>query len=129
MMRWILTIFIAAMAVVGCQRGADNANDFTASLSVTPDPPRVGAAQVAVSLRDTVGQPVTGAQVELEGTMSHAGMTPVIAAATEDAPGVYRADLEFTMAGDWIIIVRATLTDGRTWQRQIDLPGVQGKAP
>lgn len=128
-MRWIVTILIVAMAVVGCQRGAEGADDFTASLNVAPDPPRVGVARVTVSLRDATGQSVTGAQVELEGTMSHPGMTPVIAAAMEDAPGVYRADLEFTMAGDWIIIVRATLADGRTWQRQIDLPGVRGSAP
>lgn len=128
-MRWILTILILAMVMVGCQRGAESADGFTASLSVAPDPPRVGIAQVTVSLRDAAGQPVTGAQVELEGTMSHAGMTPVIAAATEDMPGMYRADLDFTMAGDWIIIVRATLADGRTWQRQIDLPGVRRSAP
>ncbi len=129
MFRWVLAILIVAVAAAGCQRGAQGADDFTASLRVAPDPPRVGAAQVTVSLRDAAGQPVAGAQVELEGTMSHPGMAPVIAAATEDAPGVYRADLEFTMAGDWILIVRATLADGRTWQRQIDLPGVRGSAP
>lgn len=128
-MRWILAALIAAMAAAGCQRGAQDADNLTVSLRVAPDPPRVGAAQVMVSLRDAAGQPVAGAQVELEGTMSHAGMTPVTAAATEDGPGVYRADLEFTMAGDWIIIVHATLADGRTWQHQIDLPGVRGKAP
>jgi hypothetical protein len=29
------------------------------------------------------------------------------------------------MAGDWFILVRATLPDGRKLERQVDVPGVQ----
>jgi hypothetical protein len=51
-------------------------------------------------------------------------MVPVFAPALETAPGRYQAALEFTMGGDWFILVRAELPDGRTMERKIDVPGV-----
>ena len=93
-------------------------------LVIEPQPPQLGPATLTVTLTDAGGQPIAGASVELEGNMSHAGMVPVFATATEVAPGQYRADLEFTMGGDWFILVRADLPDGRSLERQIDVPGV-----
>lgn len=37
--------------------------------------------------------------------MSHAGMVPVLAEARETDPGIYHAEFEWTMAGDWIVTV------------------------
>jgi len=79
---------------------------------------------VEARLADEAGQPIEGADVELEGNMSHAGMVPVFAAAREVAPGQYEAQLEFTMGGDWFIVVRAALPDGRSLERTFDVPGV-----
>ena len=59
--------------------------------------------------------------------MNHAGMVPVFADARETAPGRYEATLNFTMAGDWFILVQARLPDGRTVEQAIDVPGVQGR--
>jgi hypothetical protein len=56
--------------------------------------------------------------------MNHAGMVPEFAQAREMAPGRYQGDLEFTMGGDWFILVRAKLPDGRALERKIDVPGV-----
>lgn len=85
----------------------------------------VGAATFALTLTDeATGQPVQGAEVRLEGNMSHAGMTPVFSTAREVGPGRYKAPLELTMAGDWIVLIDATLSDGRTLQRQAELRGV-----
>lgn len=59
------------------------------------------------------GEPLSGATVTVTGDMTHAGMVPVVAAARELAPGLYRADtFAFTMAGDWFITADATLPDG-----------------
>ena len=44
--------------------------------------------------------------------MSHAGMVSVFAEAREVEPGRYRGNLEFTMAGDWLLSVYVTLPDG-----------------
>jgi hypothetical protein len=60
--------------------------------------------------------------------MSHPGMAPVIAPATETAAGVYRVDLHFDMAGDWILQVTGALRDGRRIDRRIDIPDVRTSA-
>jgi hypothetical protein len=57
----------------------------------------------------------SGAQVEVTGDMTHAGMMPVIATATETEPGLYQTeDFAFTMAGDWILSAEIELPDGGT---------------
>jgi hypothetical protein len=56
--------------------------------------------------------------------MSHAGMAPVFADAAEIEPGRYRATMELSMAGDWYVLIRVTLQDGRSVERQFDIRGV-----
>lgn len=53
--------------------------------------------------------------------MSHPGMTPVFAEARETEAGRYRATLELSMAGDWIVLVHASLADGRKVEQQFEL--------
>lgn len=95
--------------------------------NVAPDPPRVGPATFSFSLADSAGHPVEGAQVQLEANMSHAGMRPVFAQAEEGAPGRYSAPLEFTMGGDWFILIDAALPDGEVVQWQVSLRGVRSE--
>jgi len=58
--------------------------------------------------------------------MSHAGMAPAVATATEVEPGRYRAIIELSMPGDWVVIAHATLPDGRKVDHQFELNGVAG---
>lgn len=81
----------------------------------------VGPGAVDIQVRDAQGNPVEGAQVSLRGEMSHAGMIPVGAMAQDLGAGRYRAVLEWTMAGDWIVTVVVELPDGRVVQEQFDL--------
>ena len=53
--------------------------------------------------------------------MSHAGMSPVFAEAQETGNGSYRATLELAMAGDWVVLVHATLPDGRRVEQQFEI--------
>jgi hypothetical protein len=117
---WVLLLLLLA----GCGRGARDLPEVGVELEIAPHPPQLGPATVTATLRDAGGQPIEGAEVELEGNMNHAGMVPVSAQAPEVAPGRYQADLEFTMGGDWFILVRAKLPDGRSMERAIDVPGV-----
>lgn len=120
----LLALWLAAFAA-GCQPPAQSTSEIQLDWSVKPDPPRVGPATVSLSLADEkTGRAVEGAEVRLEGNMSHPGMKPVFGDAREVAPGKYEAPLEFTMGGDWFILVDATLRDGRTVQKQVDVPGV-----
>ena len=99
--------------------------DVKIAPEVKPQPPRVG--QVTITVRVTQpssGKPITGAQVRLEGNMSHAGMAAIFAEAPELEPGLYRTNMEFTMAGDWLLSVYVTLSDGTHVDRQFDIKGV-----
>jgi hypothetical protein len=121
----LMLLLVATLALSACQKAEEDLPDVSVDLAVSPDPPVVGPATVTVTLRDADGEPIDGAEMKLEGTMTHAGMVPVFADAIETEPGQYEASLEFTMGGDWIIIVRATLPDGRSLEREIDVPGVK----
>ena len=119
-------VLCAGLFLAGCgRREGPRGGGVSVGIEITPQPPRVGQARVALRVVDDAGRPVTGAQVRLEGNMSHAGMRPVSAEAAESEPGRYESALEFTMGGDWVILVRLTLPDGRKIERRFDVKGVQ----
>jgi len=122
-MRWVLGLLFL-LSLAGCGRGDKDLPDVAMEMVVSPEPPQLGPAAITVTLHDAAGAPISGARVELEGNMNHAGMVPVFADAVEVAPGRYQADMEFTMGGDWFILVHADLPDGRSLERKIDVPGV-----
>ncbi len=121
---WAL-IAAAALALVGCQDAGDNSSAITLKLSVEPSPPVVGIAQVRLLASGADGAAVSGGTLEIEGNMSHAGMTPSFASAVEAEPGVYVADLDLTMGGDWFILVQGRFPDGKTVEQTFDLKGVR----
>lgn len=106
---------LVALALgVGCARGGADDGHLTVAWRLPPQHPAVGREAVGtVTLTTAAAEPVPGAILDIEAHMSHPGMAPVVARATEQAPGVYQAHLAFTMAGDWIVVVSGTLADGR----------------
>jgi hypothetical protein len=84
----------------------------------------VGQVTITLKLTDAAKTSITGAHVELEGNMSHAGMAPVFAEAKETEPGHYRATMELSMAGDWFVLVTVNLADNRKYGRQFEIKGV-----
>lgn len=101
---------LLALALVACDP-PDDGNEASASadgLSVEAqvvDEPAVGPSEVEVTVHEG-GEPVTDAEVEVTGDMTHAGMVPVVAPAPHDEGGRYRTEgFEFSMAGDWILTV------------------------
>lgn len=120
-------MLLLLLTLSGCRQAGRDLPDIGVNLALNPNPPQVGQAMVSVTLSEADGRPISGATVELEGNMTHAGMAPVISQAQEVGSGSYEAPLEFNMAGDWFILVRATLPDGRKLERQVDVPGVKGE--
>jgi hypothetical protein len=57
--------------------------------------------------------------------MSHPGMTAVDVPVIERANGVYDATLQFSMAGDWILLVSGSLENGTPLSHRIDVPNVR----
>jgi hypothetical protein len=76
-------------------------------------------------MTDGSRNPIAGAHVKLEGNMSHAGMAPVTAEATETGPGRYQTSMRLTMAGDWQVLVLLTLPDGREVDQEFEIKAVQ----
>lgn len=100
---------------------ADGAPDITLTLSPAADTrPVMGPYAWTIALTDDAGAPVEDAAVTVRGDMNHAGMVPVESLATHDGRGIYTADFEWTMAGDWIVTVTATLADGRVKSATFD---------
>ena len=98
--------------------------DIRITHEVVPEPPRVGQATITLRVTDSSGALVNGARIKLEGNMTHSGMAPVFADAAEFERGRYRANMELTMAGDWIVVVHVTLPDNRKLDQQFDIKGV-----
>jgi hypothetical protein len=123
----IVLALAAVLAGASCSPpGVDlGAPDVTVGCRIEPSPPARGPARVELSLADPDGQPVEARSVRLEANMNHAGMVPVLAELRPAGPGRFSADIEFTMAGDWYVLVDATLADGRTLQRRFDVTGVR----
>jgi hypothetical protein len=115
----------AGLFLTGCRRHTEPPDGVSIEHELAPRPPRVGTTTVTLRVSEASGRPLSGAHVRLEGNMSHAGMRPIFAEARESAPGRYQSELEFTMAGDWVITVRLTLPDGRELEREIDVKGVK----
>ena len=93
-------------------------------LDIEPQPPRIGLASITLSLTAS-GQALRGAQVAIEGDMSHPGMPPMFGQAIETELGVYRGQLRFTMPGDWVVIAHIRLADGQKLDRQVAIRGVR----
>ena len=108
--------------LAGCgriqQRGPSAPDGFSVTLATEPAPPVVGDGFVIITMADSAGEPVDGARLSLEGNMSHAGMAPVFAQASDGQQGVYRVPFQWTMAGDWFLDLRATLAGGQRVDRR-----------
>mgnify|MGYP003580296253 CR=1 FL=1 len=126
--RWIFFVWLVfgvSLFQTGCNRSGEESPVIKIEHHITPDPPAVGAAQITLKLTDEIGQPIRGARVRIEGNMSHAGMRPVFSETTELESGRYEAPLQFTMAGDWIILIDLALPNGQKLQKQIAINGVR----
>jgi len=116
----LLCFFVAGL--ISCRN--QSAVNITVTPEIAPRPPREGQVTIMLRVTEASGQPLTGARIKLEGNMSHAGMTPVFADAAELEPGRYRANMELSMAGDWIVLVHVTLPDGVKVDREFEIKGV-----
>lgn len=126
-LRMGVLLVVVFCLMTGCQSSEDTASDIQLEWEITPNPPSMGEATLNITLRDSTNQLLTGADVNIEGNMSHPGMQPVLAEAKEIEPGVYSAPIQFTMGGDWFFIIESTLPDNRALERQINVNGVSSE--
>jgi hypothetical protein len=129
---WI-TLLLVPLLLMGCRQtdtGQPEAG-LDIRLDAAPDPAEVGEATLLIAISDGSGNPVTGATVDVRGDMTHAGMVPVIREdISSDENGLYDVPFEWTMGGDWLIEVTATLPDGSTTTERFEYTvGIPDNAP
>jgi hypothetical protein len=116
---------LSSVACASCSKTIDWSPSISVDHDISPQPTRVGPATITIRLTDVARKPVTGAQIAIEGEMSHPGMSPVFGPARELEAGRYQGQIDFAMAGDWILIFQIRLPDGRSFDRQVSVPAVR----
>jgi len=121
-------LFGGALMILGCRPNtAGTAIDAQATIEFDPSPPAVGRVGLKIVLTDTAGQPVRLGHLEVEGNMNHAGMRPVFTRLEEVEPGRYAGPIEFTMGGDWFLLLSGQIPGGGRFDKKVDVPGVKPK--
>lgn len=123
----VLWTSAASLAVSGCHKPADSVQGISVQESIAPQPVRTGQESVSIALKDAAGNPLTRAHIQVEGDMDHPGMAPVFSDASETAPGIYEAQINFNMGGDWVVLFHIKLADGRAVERQLNVRGVESR--
>lgn len=114
-------LLLLILLVGGCRQSRQAATaDLQIDVAPVPFPAVVGPSRLVVRVRDAAGAPVDDATLAIKGDMTHAGMEPVLANAAGGSNGTYEMPFEWTMAGDWVVTVRAALPDGRTAEQRFD---------
>ena len=117
---------LAAALLSGCWRAASSTNEISMGWTVEPSTPSASTDTLTrITLQDGQQRPVNGARLQLEAHMSHPGMAPVVRGLTDRGGGVYETRLQFSMAGDWILVVTGELPDGRRITRSRPIAGVR----
>jgi hypothetical protein len=109
----IVILFCLLLIITGCRESAQP--------TVDPTPAKVGDATVLITITDAANNPVAVQSLTVRGDMTHAGMVPVMGAEAVKTDAGYSVPLTWSMGGDWIVTVEATLSDGRIISQEFDL--------
>jgi len=126
-MRRNVALLLCLVLFAACRQESTPAAQAELDITLTVEPAEaaVGEAELLIRVRDAGGEPVTPAQVDVRGDMSHAGMVPVLRNDVQGADGEYRVPFEWTMAGDWTVEVTLTFADESSVSKTFEL-GVSG---
>jgi len=131
--RLLLPLLLFWVGAGACRGGADPGDPgISVQVATSPTPAIAGPTRISILVEDR-GERVEGARVLVEGTMTHAGMVPVFDSAREEGGRYVVPAFAFTMPGEWILITRVTLGDGREARREhrvrVSDPGPDGGDP
>jgi membrane fusion protein, copper/silver efflux system len=91
------------------ETGVNETGPFRIEVRNRPEVPAVGDNTLFITVRDTLGRPVTGAHLETQVVMEAMGAMPRMESrgvVTEPSPGQYEAKYGIAMAGEWDLGVR-----------------------
>ncbi|MFD3162744.1 FixH family protein [Herpetosiphon sp. NSE202] len=104
------------MSLIGCSRTPSDDQRLTMSLEQTPS--AMGVQTIVLVINDGT-TPLDNAKVQLEATMTHAGMPSQIVQMQALGAGKYQASIDFSMLGEWVLIVNVTEANGAVMQRTL----------
>ena len=121
----MLLAAVGACILIAACRPPLPPRDLQVEWTIAPAPATVGPATLVLTLRSADGHPETGASLRVEAQMSHPGMAPESAAFREVGGGRYDAVVPLTMAGDWTLLIRGSLSNGTPVEHRIDVAPVR----
>ncbi len=107
-------LLLTGLAAAGCSRVSQEAQQTQLQIELIEPlfPPAVGKDTLNIRLFDENDNPINDATIAVRADMTHAGMIPILGNATEGDKGLYKVPFEWTMGGDWVVVIQATLPDG-----------------
>jgi hypothetical protein len=127
---WLAVVVLLGVSVgAGCRKNEADVPETEAKLAIhfNPNPPVIGNNELEITLSDANGAPIRLGRIKVEGNMNHAGMKPIFAEFLERDPGKYTGSLQFTMGGDWFLLVTSEASPSGTLNLKINVPGVRSK--
>ncbi len=83
------------------------------TFEVDPNPPGVGPSHLTITLTEEDGTPIDNATLEITGTMPQEDMQLRMAKTRPASNGQYETPFLWAIAGDWVLTVNATLSNGQ----------------
>lgn len=116
------------LSACGRESQQTTSNNIQIDLTTDPSPAVMGQSMLVIEVINSEGQEINDAVLQVKGDMSHAGMAPVLAEIDGGGEnGRYQVPFQWTMGGDWILTVTATLADGSTAEEQFDMQVTMGE--
>jgi Cu(I)/Ag(I) efflux system membrane fusion protein len=102
----LLFALLAPRALAAADVRTVRAGDLTLTLSIAPDPPRMGENRLNVALADAAGKPIESATVALVWDMPAMGAMPEMrgnGAVRAQGGGRWTVEYPLSMSGDWFL--------------------------
>lgn len=117
----LLSLLFAACGSNAAPASVDSDKPVNINVETDPDPAAMGDIELVLNVTDSAGKPIEGATVDVTAThIDMAGMD-MSGAATEQGPGKYAINANFSMSGNWKLKVYVR-KDGLDYSEELDLP-------
>lgn len=118
----LILLSLIFVSLIGCSRTPSDDPRLTMSLEQTPS--TMGVQTIVLVINDGA-TPLDNAKVQIEATMTHAGMPSQIVQMQPLGAGKYQANIDFSMLGEWVLIVNVTEANGAVMQRTLPAFNIQ----
>lgn len=117
----VLPILLAACGGAATPAADSSAGPVTIKLETRPAPASAGDAELIFTITDASGRPVEGAAVDV--SADHTDMTGMgmNGSATDQGFGKYAINANFSMSGNWKLIVYVRNRQGLDYKEDIEI--------